>query len=65
MNKITLSRTDFDLIKDIVIENEIEFWTLIQDSSSGIGSSLDLEYDTEIKGRPATVRIPIGTVDNW
>jgi hypothetical protein len=64
-NKITLKRADLDLIMEIVLENEIEHWTLTQDSSSGIGYTIDLEYRTDVNGRPATIIIPIATTEDW
>lgn len=60
-----ITKLDLDTINKIVEENNLERVKLIQDNSSGIGSILDLEYETEINGRKATVRIPVSGIESW
>jgi len=60
-----LSKTDLEVINKIVEENNISFFKLYQKSGSGIGYTTDLEYETEINGRFATIKMPVATEDNW
>ena len=60
-----ITKLDLDTINKIVEENNLERVKLIQDNSSGIGSILDLEYETDINGRKATVRIPVSGIESW
>jgi hypothetical protein len=60
-----ITKVDLDTINKIVEENNLERVKLIQDNSSGIGSILDLEYETDINGRKATVRIPVSGIESW
>jgi hypothetical protein len=66
MKKIMMNKADLDIVNKIVEENGIDynFWIVYTDSS-GIGYTLDLEYETEINGRNATIRIPISGEENW
>jgi len=65
MNNIIISKLDLEIINCIVKENDISWFKLYQESGSGIGYTTDLEYETEINGRAATVKIPVATEDNW
>jgi len=60
-----INKTDLEIINCIVKENDITWFKLHQKSSSGIGYTTDLEYETEVNGRPATITIPVATQDNW
>jgi hypothetical protein len=66
MTKIMMNLADLEIVNKIVEENGIDynFWIVYTDAS-GIGYTLDLEYETEINGRHATIRIPIAGVENW
>jgi hypothetical protein len=61
-----MNRQDLDIINKIVEENDIKynFWIVYNDGS-GIGYTLDLEYEADINGRNATIRIPISGEENW
>jgi hypothetical protein len=65
MSKIYLSTGDLDIINAIVKENNISVFRLICDNSSGIGYSIDLEFDSEINHRKAKVTIPVCGSENW
>ena len=57
---------EIEIIQKVIEENNIEIaFELIHENSSGIGSTLDLEFETDINGREATIRIPITTTENW
>ena len=60
-----LSKIDIDVIDDIVIENKLGSFELISDSSSGIGCTLDIQFDSEINGRDAVIRIPVRSTAEW
>ena len=65
MEKITLNYNDLQKLMDTLKEFEVNHFTLIKESGSGIGYTLDLEFHQEFKGRMATIRIPITTTDEW
>lgn len=62
---IRLSIDDVDRIRKICGDLDINYFTLEQDNSSGIGSILTLAYDTELKGYSTRIRIEVSGVDNW
>ena len=64
--EIYITPEELKIIQTIIIENNITYaFKLIHDSSSGIGSTLDIEFDTDMNGREATVRIPVTGAENW
>ena len=64
--KITLTKTDIDIINEIIDENNLVCaFDIIYNSDSGIGYTVDIEFPKEINGREAIVRIPVTGVDNW
>lgn len=57
---------EIETIRQVIYDNQItEAFQLIHNSSSGIGSTLDMEYETEINGRDVHVRVPITGVESW
>jgi len=62
---IRLSIDEIDRIRRICTDLDINYFTLEQDSSSGIGSTLTLTYDTELKGYSASIRIEVTGSENW
>jgi hypothetical protein len=60
-----ISKRDLEVINCIVKENDISWFKLFQESGSGIGYITDLEFETEINGRVATVKMPVSDEDNW
>jgi hypothetical protein len=61
-----INHQEIEIIQKIIEENKIEFaFKLIQESGSGIGSTLAIEFESEVNGRHATIRIPITTEENW
>lgn len=66
MTKIMMNHADVAIIQQIVEENNIRGnFNIIYNNASGIGYTLDMEYETEVNGRPATIRIPICGAENW
>ena len=65
-SRIYMSKRELEIISDIVRENEIEnSFELIYNNDSGIGSTLDMEFDHKLNGRYVTVRVNITDSDNW
>lgn len=62
---IKLNIYELNKIKSICEDVGTEYFTLKQDSSSGIGSVLTLTYETEIADYPARVSIEVSGVDSW
>lgn len=66
MSKIYLNKRDVERILEVIKENDLEeTFTLIHDNSSGIGYTLDMEFDTELHGRVITARVAIADSGNW
>ena len=65
-SRIFISKRELEIINDIVRENEIEnSFELIYNNDSGIGSTLDMEFDYKLNGRYVTVRVSITDSDSW
>ena len=62
---INLSIFELDKIKTICESVGTEYFTLKQESTSGIGSVLTLTYETEIVDYPAKVSVEVTGVENW
>jgi hypothetical protein len=62
---IRLSIDEIDKIRKICGDLDINYFTLEQDLSSGIGSVLTLAYDTELKGYSTNIRIEVSGVESW
>jgi len=66
MNTIMrLSALDLAVIQDIVLENKLVAFELIKDDSSGIGYTIDIQFDCEMHGRAAVIRIPVRGTEEW
>jgi hypothetical protein len=66
MKKIYVTPNEVEIVNKIIEENDIKgAFELIYDDSSGIGYTLDLEFETQVNGRYATIRIPVTTAENW
>lgn len=66
MNEIYITKKEIDLILEVMKENDVQgAIKLIYDSSSGIGSTLDMEFDHELHGRSVTVRTNITDSGDW
>ena len=65
-SRIFISKRELEIINDIVRENEIQnSFELISNNDSGIGSTLEIEFDHELHGRYVTVRVNITDSDSW
>jgi hypothetical protein len=62
---IKLNIYELNKIKSICEDVGTDYFTLEQDSSSGIGSVLTMTYETEIADYPARVSIEVSGVDSW
>lgn len=63
--RIYVTRREIQIISEILAENEVDYIYLDYNSDSGIGYTLDVEYDTYINDRKAIVRIPITNDEDW
>ena len=63
--RIYVTRREIQIISEILAENEVDYIYLDYNSDSGIGYTLDVEYDTYIHDRKASVRIPITNDEDW
>ena len=63
MVKLTIG--DLKKIKEIVAELGIEEFTLKQEGTSGIGSTLTLSCGTFVKDYPATIVVEVSGVEAW
>lgn len=64
--EIYITPIELSIIQEVIDENNIAGpFKLVYDSSSGIGTTLDMEFDTDRHGRLATIRIPITGAENW
>ena len=62
---VKLTVDDLKKIKEIVAELGIEEFTLKQEGTSGIGSTLTLSCGTFVKDYPATITVEINGVEAW
>ena len=62
---INLSIDEIDRIRTICGDLDINYFTLTQDASSGIGSTLTLSYDTELKGYSVNITVQVTGSENW
>ena len=62
---IKLNVYELNKIKEICESAGTEYFTLEQDSSSGIGSVLTLTYETQVADYPAKVTVEVSGVDSW
>jgi hypothetical protein len=66
MSKIYLNKRDIERILEVIKENDLEdTFTLIHDNTSGIGYTLDMEFDAELHGRVITARVHIADSTDW
>lgn len=63
--RIFITKREIDIISNIMSESEIDSLCLTYNSDSGIGYTLDIEYDTYVHDRKAIIRIPITNYENW
>jgi hypothetical protein len=66
MDKIYISRRELEEILSVMNENKIDDSVqLICDNSSGIGSTLDIEFGFTLTDRPVVVRVNITDSSDW
>lgn len=65
MTTINLNKRELDLINQIVEENDLTFFSLVQEGDNGIGQTLDMKFHMELHGRPVEAIVPITTVEDW
>lgn len=65
MTQIHLLKTELQIINEIVNENNLTDFTIVFNNSSGIGYTIDVEFDLDLNGRTGKVRLPVVGVENW
>lgn len=66
MTKIWLSRKNIEDIHSVLSNfPEIERFEVHEHSQSGIGSCLDMTFDSEVNGTKCKVTIPISDESTW
>lgn len=60
-----MTATDLATINQIVQENNLNGFDIVMTSGSGIGYTLDLEFETKLNDREVTVKVPVSGVENW
>ena len=66
MNKISVNIADLKVINELVEKHNIkQGFDLIYDNHSGIGSVLQMEWDTEIHGTPLKITATINDENDW
>lgn len=65
-NQFIMNSADLAVIAEILKDNSItgNFY-LIHDDTSGIGYTIDLEYETHLNGRKVKVTVPVCTAGEW
>lgn len=64
-DKILLTKQDIEIISQIIKDNDLTDFEISQDRSSGIGRITSIEFDYQLHGRYATVRIDINDQSDW
>ena len=62
---MTMTKQDLEVLVQVIKENNLQHFTLKQQSESVIGYSTQVEYNTYINGRDAKISIPITDMENW
>lgn len=63
---LPLHKKDIERIVQIIEENNIHAFELIGDGyESGIGYTLDIQFDYEFNGRMATIKINVTDESEW
>ena len=60
-----MNPADVKVIAEIIKENDITGNFELIYTNGGIGYSIDLVYDADIKNRSAKITIPVCGVENW
>ncbi len=66
MNHVSLLRQDIEKIKSVLDEFDVNTPIKVMvDESSGIGYTVDIEFEYELNGRIVNLRVSINGVENW
>jgi hypothetical protein len=65
MTKIMMNPADVKVIAEIIKENDITGNFELIYTNGGIGYSIDLVYNADVKNRSAKITIPVCGVENW
>lgn len=66
MTKIMMNPADVQVIQEIITENNITGnFELIYNNTSGIGYTIYLSYNTDLKNRNVKITIPVCGSETW
>jgi hypothetical protein len=65
MTKIMMNPADVKVIAEIIKENDITGNFELIYTNGGIGYSIDLVYEADVKNRNAKITIPVCGVETW
>ncbi len=66
MNHVSLLRQDIEKIKSVLDEFDVNTPIKVMvDESSGIGYTVDIEFEYELNGRIVNLRVSINGVEDW
>lgn len=64
--KIQLNRNIINKVQDVLTKfNDVEFFSLIESDSNGIGTTLDIEFTHILYGDRTKVTISLVDVEDW
>ena len=52
-------------LQKVLLKFNIDHFTLVKHDSSGIGYTLDVEYEAKMNDTKVKVQIPVVGVENW
>lgn len=65
MTTVNLNNEELNMINQIVEENDLTFFSLIQQGDNGIGQTLDMKFHMQLNGRTVEAIVPITTIEDW
>ena len=65
MIQIQLTDSDLEIINNVVKENSLKTFTIVQDSSSGIGSTTTIKFPADLRGRNVSISVSVSGEEDW
>lgn len=63
--RLFLKTSDLITINNIIKENDLTNFFLVINNNSGIGSTVNVEFETKLHNRDVIISVPVTTVENW
>lgn len=64
MIQIQLTDSDLEIINNVVKENSLKTFTIVQDSS-GIGSTTTIKFPADLRGRNVSISVSVSGEEDW